>query len=54
MIGLQLNNKQFPYRQIDYKELDLNFNQESFTLKHFFTSCDNQYALIGNIKFVKE
>jgi hypothetical protein len=32
-------------------ELDANFTQDSFTLRKFFTSSDNQYALFGNIKF---
>jgi hypothetical protein len=50
-VGLRLNNKQFPYRTVDYIELDANFTQESFTLRKFFVSSDNQYALLGNIKY---
>ena len=51
VIGLRLNNKAFPYLQQNYIELDANFTQESFTLRKFFVSSDNQYALIGNIKY---
>lgn len=51
VVGLRLNNKQFPYRTVDYIELDANFTQESFTLRKFFVSSDNQYALLGNIKY---
>ena len=50
-MGLRLNNKQFPYRQIDYLEPNIIFTQESFTLRNFFTSSDNKFALIGNFKF---
>ena len=51
VVGLRLNNKQFPYRTVDYIELDANFTQESFTLRKFFVSSEHQYALLGNIKF---
>lgn len=51
VVGLRLNNKAFPYKQADYIELDANFTKESFTLRKFFVSSDNQYALIGNIKY---
>lgn len=51
VVGLRLNNKQFPYRTVDYIELDAGFTQESFTLRKFFVSSERQYALLGNIKF---
>jgi len=51
VIGLRLNNKQFPYRNVDYVELDANFTQASFTLRKFFVSSDKQYALLGNINY---
>jgi hypothetical protein len=51
VVGLRLNNKAFPYKQQDYIELDAGFSAESFTLRKFFVSSDNQYALIGNIKY---
>ena len=51
VVGLLLNNKHFPYKKIDSMELDANFTQESFTLRKFFVSSDQQYALLGNIKY---
>lgn len=51
VIGLLLNNKQFPYRQVDYLEKDANFTKDSFNLRSFFASSDNQFALVGNFQF---
>jgi len=51
VVGLRLNNKQYPFKEIDYIELDANFTQESFTLRKLFVSSDNQYALLSNLNY---
>ena len=51
LIGLILSYQTFPYAQCDYLEIDANFTQESFTLRKYFVSSAEQYALIGNIKY---